>query len=415
MSRKKVQEATIVSERPHEVLAVLKKSPEERKQFYRDDWRAHRNIEAAADELLRLIREPAGAEIIYLIGLTGVGKTTLTKFVISKLFEMALPVIGNFPGHVPAAYLEAENPDRGSYDWGTHYVNTMIALDEILIDKKVYLPGPPDIQGKSALPTKGDSRRMAQRAAAENTLMNRIMYAFFVDEAQYITKRKSGEGLTDQADTIRSLAARSKTLHVLAGTFDLRLLINLSGQLGRRSHIVHFKRYKIDGLSGQEKASELEEFAKAFMSLQAYLPVESMPNLERHLDFCFERCVGCVGHLKSWFLRALAMALDDKLQTVNSEVFLKATPKKEVWRRILQEAADGESALEEIDDELDKELAKLGRSDDQTGQRAENRPAKKARETPAPGKKRSAAKLPKGRPFVPKPERYPVGIKRATS
>lgn len=413
MSRKTAGDAGTAVARPPEVLAVLKEAPEARKEFYRNYRAAHRNIVEAAKELLRLIREPAGAEVIYLVGATGVGKTTLTEYVIAKLFETALPVMDKFPGRVPAAYIVAESPDRGSYDWSRHYINTMLALDEVLIDKKVYLPGPHEPEEKRASPRAGEMRRqrMAWRGGAENALMNRIMYAFFVDEAQFITKRRSGEGLVDQADTIRSVAARSRILHVLAGTYELLLLRNLSGQLGRRSHTVHFRRYKIEGLTDKEEKRELEEFTKAFLSLQAYLPVLRQPDLIGHVDFCYKRSLGCVGHVKAWFLRALSMALEGNLPTVSPELFLRAAPKKEVWRQIAQEIADGESALDERDEELETEMDNL---------RAANHSPALPQESEAAGKtegkgKTASTKRPAGskskkggRPFTPKPERYIV-------
>lgn len=414
MSRKPVGEAVAPGGRPAEVLVALKESPEDRKMFYRRYKAAHRNIRAAAEELLRLIREPGDAEIIYLIGATGVGKTTLTEFVIAKLYEMALPIMDKFPGRVPAAYMVAESPDRGSYDWSKHYINTMSALDEVLIDKKVYLPGPLESQEKLASPRAGVVRRqrMALRGGAESALMNRILYAFFVDEAQLITKRRSGEGLVDQADTIRSVAARSKILHVLAGTYDLRLLRNLSGQLGRRSHTVHFRRYKTEDLTGEGKKQELEEFTKAFMSLQAYLPVSQQPDLISHIDFCFARSLGCVGHVKAWFQRALSMALEDNLQTVNPELFLKAAPNKEVWTQIAQEIADGESALDERDDELEAELSRLGNINHSPTSRQKDEAAERGagKKKAVPTKGLAGSKSKNGRrPFTPKPERYTVG------
>lgn len=411
MSRKKVGEPVAAGERPPEVLELLNKSPEVRKEFYQAYWAAHRNIIDVANELLRLILEPADAEVIYLIGATGVGKTTAAEYAISKLEEMALPIIDNFPGRVPAAYIETESPDMGAYDWGEHYINTLLALDEVLIDKKVYLPGPRD--GIEALRKKESPRRAALRRAAENALRNRIMYAFFVDEAQFITKRKSGVGLMDQADTIRSLAARSKTLHVLSGTYDLRHLRNLNGQLGRRSHTVLFRPYRIkEGLTQDEQVREVEAFTQAFLSLQAYLPVDEQPNLGRHIEFCFTRCVGCVGHLKSWFRRSLSMALEDNCKTITSEQFLKAAPKKEVWERIAQEIAEGEEALDERDDELENEFRKLGHVNNPPAERSGNNDAGAGgKAKTGAGSKRASPKSRKGgHPFKPNPERYPVGV-----
>lgn len=400
-------------ERPLVVLEMLKKTLQARKEFFGNFWVAHKRIEDVAEELMRLILEPADAEVIYLIGATGVGKTTVMKHVIAKLYEIALPTMKQFPGRFPAAYIEAENPDKGTYDWKNHYINTLIALDEVLIDKKVYLPEPWSEQGGklSARMSVEGTARSAYRRAAENALKNRIRYAFFVDEGQYLVKRKSGEGLMNQADTTRSLASRSHTLHVIGGTYDLRLLRNLNGQLARRSHTVHFRRYKTEGLTKSEKAKEVEAFTEAFLTFQAYLPVVEPPTLEGHIDFCFERCLGCVGHLKSWFKRSLDNALISNSKTVTPEVFLKAAPKRDAWLRIAEEIAEGEPALEEHDDELAAELGKLKSEHDNgeslSGGRADTE--RKSSGLTRSGGRASSKRKNVNRPFLPKSQRYPVG------
>lgn len=401
--------------RPPEVLKALKKPPQARKEFFGNFWVAHRRIVEVANELLRLILEPAEAEVIYLIGATGVGKTTVMKYVITKLYEVALPTMSEFPGRVPAAYIEAENPDKGAYDWKSHYINTLIALDEVLIDKKVYLPAPGYSNGEPSARVGGGGRgSAAYRRAAENALKNRIRYAFFVDEGQYLVKRKSGEGLMNQADTIRSLASRSNTLHVMGGTYDLRLLRNLNGQLARRSHTVHFRPYRTEGLTRAEQVEELGSFTQAFLTFQAYLPVPEPPDLAKHIDFCFTRCLGCVGHLKHWFKRSLDAALTDGLKTITSEMFLRAAPKRDAWLRIAEEIAEGEPALEESDDELGAELGKLdsvngkaasqNRVEDSEVGRKSNKASQSKRKA-SPKRKKS------NRPFTPRPQRYPVGTR----
>lgn len=391
---------------------LLKRPPEERKRYFHEYWAGHRRIIDVADELLRLIHEPADAEIIYVIGPTGVGKSTVMKYVLKKLYEEAMPKLERNPGVIPAAFIELENPDKGSYEWTDHYINTLIALDEVLIDKKIYLTerGVSRDEQKVRL-RKEIGGRSALRRAAQNALKNRVLYAFFNDEAQFITKRRSSEGLTDQADTIRSLAAKSETLHVLFGTYDLRLLRNKNGQLGRRSHTVHFRRYNTEG-GPNNGIEEAAGFAEAFLSFQANLPLETPPDLVRHMEFCFERCLGCVGHLKSWFKRAYAAALEDDSKTLSSRVFLKAAPSKVVWKQIAQEIAAGEAALDEQDDELAAELRKLEELREPEPPKADSDDACDAaggRKSSKKSKRASSGKKGGGKPFKNKAKRFPTG------
>lgn len=337
---------------------LLKRPASERKKYFHEFWVAHKRMEQVADEVLDLIYEPADAEIIYVIGPTGVGKTTLMMYLIKKLYERAMPELEIDPGKIPAAFIELDCPDRGSYNWTDHFINTLIALNEVLIDKKIYYRE----RGES----KSDLRYRVQKEygghsalkrSAQSALENRILYAFFNDEAQYMTRRSkdqaiSGRTLTEQADTIRSFAAKSKTLHVLVGTYDLRLLRNKNGQIGRRSHTVHFSRYS------EKVAEDVAAFGAAFLAFQNHLPLADPPDLTRHGEFCFKRCLGCVGLLKSWFKRAYARALEDKCKTISSKLFLNSAPKKVVWNQIAAEINAGEQGLDEKDDELEDELRK---------------------------------------------------------
>lgn len=416
MKSKKSERLAELSGRPAEVITVLQEQPHTRKEYFKNYWAAHKRILVVAQDLLRVIYEPADAEVIYLLGPTGVGKTTVMKYVIAELYKKALPELDNLPGHIPAASIQAENPDKGSYDWKDHYISTLLSLNEVLIDRKICLPEPDASRGElKVYPRNGMGGRAALRHAAQNALSNRIMYAFFVDEAQYITKRKSGDGLMNQADTIRSIASQSGILHVLVGTYDLRHLRNLNGQLGRRSHTVHFRRYKIDNLSNEDQIKELQFFTEAFKDFQEHLPVAEQPDLVKHLEFCFTRCLGCVGRLKSWFRQSLAIAIEDNCRTVSSKIFLKAAPSKEVWKQIAQEIKDGEDALEEDDDELEAELSKLNHKAERTSSVSTSQAAD-SEESRVDARKKDAESLPKvnkgRRPFLPKPERYSVGVKK---
>lgn len=398
-------------------LELLEQGAEARKAYFKDYWVEHSKIKEASAELLRLIREPADAEVINLIGPTGVGKTTLMKYVIKVLYEDALPELEGNPGKVPAAFMNAENPETGSYDWKDHYTNTLVALNEVLINKKIYIPAP----GASYEEIKTSLKervggRSALRRAAQSALMNRIMFAFFIDEAQRMTKRKSGEGLMNQADTIRSMAAASKTLHVLVGTYDLIALRNLNGQLGRRSHTVHFGRYRLGDVS-DDGIKDIESFTEAFLAFQSHLPLAKMPDLKKCLDFCFSRCSGCVGLLKSWFTRCLAMALDDNLETVNSKLFLKSTPSSAVCKQIAEEIKEGEEALKDDDQELAAELHILEEENKKNLTMLGNRGVNRTRDKQAQGSKQKPTGKKRNRrtPFRPKPKRYAVGTQGSTN
>src|SRR4029434_2123935 len=81
--------------------------------------------------------------------------------------------------------------------------------------------------------------------AVERALAFRRPVAILIDEAQHLARIGSGRRVSDQLDVIKSLANRTKTVHVLIGTYELLAFRNLSAQLSRRSIDIHFPRYRL--------------------------------------------------------------------------------------------------------------------------------------------------------------------------
>jgi len=324
---------------------LLKQPPEVRQRWFDDRKIAHKRLEEASAKIMKTIRAPSGSEVVHVVGPTGVGKTTLMEHAVSALIRRAMPELKKDPGFIPTAFITCQSPTLGVYDWTEHFIRVLLALNEVLIDRKIYIPdaGPVPDEVKALVKERVGKLR-ALRRGAESAIRNRKLHAFFADEAQFILKGSSGERVSSQADAARSIASES-TLHVLLGHYDLLEMMNLNGQLGRRSRTVHFTRYYID------RAEDRVEFAKVLNTLQAKLPLPQPTRLEGHLDFAFERTVGCVGRLKNWFSRCLDTALTNKCKTVTYEIFKEEADSISVCRQTALETSEGEGKLKEQDDE----------------------------------------------------------------
>lgn len=335
----------------------LLQQPREVKQAWFDNHKIeHKKLKEAKARILKTVRVRAGAEVVHVVGPTGVGKTTLMDSVMNELIESSIPEMKNDPGFMPTAFMTCQNPSKGVYDWTEHFIRILVALKEVLIDRKIYLPeaGPMPKEMKKLVSRELGNLRTV-RSAAESALFHRKPLAFFTDEAQFILKGSSEEGLENQADTIRSVADESKTLHILLGHYDLIELLNLNGQLGRRSRTVHFTRYYIDD------AGDRAEFAKAFMTLQARLPLPEPTQLaKQHVEFAFERSVGCIGRLKNWFSRCLDTAFEHNCKAVTAEIFMAEADDISICRRAAVEIGKGEAKLMEYEDSIaEAELREL--------------------------------------------------------
>ena len=272
------------------------------------------------------IREPGGAALIFVFGPTGVGKSTLLKRVTQKLLQEALPIMEIDKGYVPIAGVEIKTPEDSNFDWNDFYVRALMAFDEPMIEKKINRTG----------------ARSKLRLALESALRNRHPDAFYIDEAQNFGKVASGRKLQDQTDCIKSLANLAQTRFILCGIYELLPLRNLSGQLCRRSHSIHFPRYLADS------EQDLKAFRSALLTLQNHLPLPEPPDLVGHWEFCYERSIGCIGILKELLLRTLSATLSqngDKAATLKLKDLEQRAWSLEECLVMLREAKEGEQQL----------------------------------------------------------------------
>jgi hypothetical protein len=190
------------------------------------------------------------------------------------------------------------------------------------------------------------------RFAVEQTLLHRRPFAVLIDEAQHFGITSTGRKLLDQLNTIKSVAAESKTVHVLCGTYELIPLRNLNGQLSRRSVDIHFGRYQADD------ESQRQEFINVLFTFQEHLPLLKTPDLVSKWDYFYERSLGCVGVLKDWLTRSLALALEDNCSTLEFEFIERRALSVSQCTTMLREMLDGEKEL--LEGERDRLSLRVG-------------------------------------------------------
>lgn len=332
---------------------LLKQPAEVRQQSFDDRRIKHKRLEEATAEVMKPIRARAGGELVNVVGPTGVGKTTLMEHTMAELIKLVMPEVEKDPGFIPTAFITCQGPTSGVYDWIEHFTRILLALGEVLIDRKIYVPGPGPLPDEvKALVKERYGKVRPLRSASESAIRHRKLRALFADEAQNILKGSSGDRLVSVADAVRSTASAS-TLLILLGHYDLLELMNLNGQLGRRSRTVHFTRYYID------RDEDRKEFLRAFRTLQAMMPLPICPQLDGYLDFAFERTVGCVGRLKNWLSRCLDTALTNGCDTVTYDMFEADADNISKCRQTAIETSEGEYRLKEHEDEKAAEELRL--------------------------------------------------------
>jgi hypothetical protein len=256
--------------------------------------------------------------------------------------------------------MEAAAPDSSQFSWKDYYRRALLALDEPLVDRKLTchvrnsFHDVRDTFGRAL--TDPRAAGLEIRLALESALIHRRPAAFFIDEAQHLAKMKSGRKLQDQLDSIKSLASLTNTLHILVGTYELLPFRNLGAQLSRRSIDIHFPRYRA------ESSEDYTAFRNVVFTLQRHLPLTGESDLLPHLEYCYERSIGCVGLVKDWLTRALALALNQGASTVNLKILEKTAWSLDQSERMARETVDGERDVSENAESRDRlrHLLQLG-------------------------------------------------------
>jgi hypothetical protein len=300
------------------------------------NWRVvHPKLVQAKDDLWQAIRYAGDRRVIHLFGCTGVGKTTLRLWVEKLLIEENRERLAEDLDFIPVASVVTPAPDQGPFNWRDVYIQTMNALGEptSLITKK---------QANRLQFTTADKLTVAPtlprqelRLAMTGCLHMRHVQVLFYDDAQHFQMVTKAQRLQDQMDNLKWLSDITGTKIVLIGTYDLLNLVDLNGQLARRSAPIHFARYHAD------ETNEFQQFASVVYAFQQHLPLAEESNLVARCDYLYERCLGCVGLLKDWLEQALARALERDEKSL-TEKCLEACIDKRKLVAIAKEAVAGE-------------------------------------------------------------------------
>lgn len=325
---------------------LLMQPPAARLSYFRALTIGHPALRTAYEDLRCAIRDAAPGSLILVSGPAGVGKTTLLQRVEREITQELLPELEADPERVPIVRLEAVAPEAGSFNWKDYFRRLLFALEEPIVDRKlVTAPATPAHRSHLAVLASPHSASAKLRFAAEQALHHRRPLAVLVDDAQHLATISSGRKLLDQLNIIKSVANLTQTTHVLGGTYEMLTFRNLSGQLSRRSIDVPLRRYRA------EQAEERQAFINALWTFQQHLPFSEPPDLVTDWDFFYERSIGCIGVLKDWLTRSLAVAL----RRSGGETLARRDCERRALSvaqaaRMLAETVEGERKLVETED-----------------------------------------------------------------
>jgi len=309
---------------------LLGLAPEEKKAWFKEATITHRLLEQTDRVVMRAIREHGGFAYVLVYGPSGAGKTTMIRQVNQRLngsisssraWNAAPPVSGSFTP-VPLLVLETRPSDGAAFNRADYYRNALVKLGEPfyehrrLIDIHTEYAGERRTQGRGKAAHFNESAEL--RNAMEEAMQRHGVRAVILDEAQHlmtIGNGASGSLLLDQLEWIKSMTNVTDIVHILVGTYDLLSFTRLNGQASRRGLPIHFPRYQL------QREEDCTEFQAALLALLKKVPlhIDAETLVVKHWLYFYERCIGCVGVLKDWLLRAVSATLDEGGDTLSLE------------------------------------------------------------------------------------------------
>jgi len=333
-------------------------SREEKKARFRQITVTHRLLEQTHRKIVQAVREPAGFSSVLVYGPTGVGKSKMIETVVRQFNEeMRVPPPSALlhplrPSHTHVLAVEADPPDGAVFNRGYYYRTVLTLMGEPTYQPHLHV----DIHGNAEpvkrRPLRGkaaESNDLPElKAATKEALPRHGVLVVMIDEAHHMLyggNGASGSTLQEQLEWLKSLSSTTQILHILVGTYDLLNFGKLNGQIGRRCLPVHFSRYQL------EREADCLEFQSALVSLLEQVPlrcdVETL--VGSYWVYFYEGCIGCIGILKDWLVRAVSAAIDAGADRLSLDCLHDHILPTAILRQMALDASEGEQKLEDTE------------------------------------------------------------------
>ncbi|AWI75114.1 ATPase [Parazoarcus communis] len=257
----------------------------------------HPRIASAIDECGLLLEAGDGADLLLLCGPTGAGKTTLGNFLVETELKNQSEDLAANPGYIPAIRVEAPASGEREFSWRLFFKRILDELEyELDVPRTAYGIDPGT--GRVVRPRGTNPNSLAGlRTSVERSLKSRGTRFIVVDEAAHIARQCHPSLLELQFDTLKSLSNECGVQWILMGSYDLFELISLSGQLARRSHIIHFSRYR------EDVTDDLRAFRACLKHFGLSLPALKQVDLLKYAEVFHQNTLGCIGILRDVLVR----------------------------------------------------------------------------------------------------------------
>jgi predicted amidophosphoribosyltransferase len=295
----------------------------------------HPKINDAFAKAHRMIGPYTGADIGMIVGPTGVGKTAMINLLARAIQrEYAEEMVAD-PSIVPVVVVPAPSDgEKRSRPWAQFYSRVGEILNEPLLNRKSETCL---MEDQTMVKTSLHTPTRQLRASIEIALKQRKTKVLIIDEAAHLFTYGGGV-LAEDFDTLKSLCVDLGITLLVVGSYDLFDILQLSGQIMRRTQIIHMERY----MPATEK--DVGHFERVIGELQKAFPLTSIPDLTVYAQILQTATVGCVGTLQQTFARLLNYTLINE-GVFTMEIFQDALLSETQLAAMLAETISGEARV----------------------------------------------------------------------
>ena len=250
--------------------------------------------------------------IVFLVGTTGVGKGVLAETMAEELNE---PVKDD-PFEVRAVVSKSSSPHGNTFSWSETYLGVLEAAEDPLPEEKV------DREERLQRLRRGENLSVKRatpnglRRATISAIEDRGIKVAFIDEAENFVMKQGGYGFGNRLRVLRDLSMvasgdpiagqkRGCKIVLLSTPDVLEEVMGSSSEILRRTKIVDFRRYDLEGGVGGEGN---EGFRRVVHSLLEFFPSAYRPSLSTENVLSLQMdSLGVIGILIDWFVDAIIL------------------------------------------------------------------------------------------------------------